>query len=108
MSDEQCRVNSTGVNSVGVNSAIRVMHVRRDDIPSEVCRMYSVRMNSTPGEQFHRVNSTARHTWVSQENPPTLGTRGYIPDISPRGYVGLGEACIVLPKIGIAELVLKI
>ena len=41
-------------------------------------------------------------------NPATLGTRGYIPDISPRGYVGLGESCIVLPKIGIVELVLKI
>ena len=33
--------------------------------------------------------------------------RGYIPDISPRGYAGLEESCIVLPKIGIAELVLK-
>ena len=37
---------------------------------------------------------------------PTLGTRGYIPDSSPRGYVGLVESCIVLPKIGITKLVL--
>ena len=36
------------------------------------------------GEQYQvnsvGMNSTARHTWVSHENPPTLGTRGYIPD----------------------------
>ena len=34
------------------------------------------------------------------------GTRGYIPDSSPRGYVGLVESCIVSPKISIAELAL--
>ena len=38
--------------------------------------------------------------------PPTLGTRGYIPDSSPRGCVGLVESCIVSPKIGITELAL--
>ena len=36
---------------------------------------------------------------------PTLGTRGYIPDISPRGYGGLAESRVVLPKTCIAELV---
>ena len=34
-------------------------------------------------------------------------TRGHIPDISPRGYVGLVESCVVSPKNGIPELVSK-
>ena len=40
-------------------------------------------------------------------NRQLWGTRGQSPDISPRGYVGLVESCIVSPEISITELVSK-
>ena len=108
MSDEQYRDEQYPDEQCQPGHLCRSGHMPSEVRRDEQCRVNSTWMNSTWMNSAGRVNSTASHTWVSHENPPTLGTRGYIPDTSPRGYVGLGESCIVLPKIGIAELVLKI